>query len=170
MNAPARAHAPYVAEVEIGRQLVELIKAQITPDDPHFDEIVASECDVVDRMKRLIRAAREKEAMAETLRKMIGEMKERCSRFEENAETLRKQVAWGMDELGLKNLTAPDFTVSIRPGKPPVKILNEALLPDFLFRIKREPDIALIRQHLEDGRLEGAVLGNPMPVLTVRVR
>jgi hypothetical protein len=171
MTAPARAHAPYVAEVEIGRQLVELIRAQITPDDPHYDEIVASECDVVDRMKRLIRAAREKEVMVKAMREMEHDLKERRTRFEEAALTLRAQVVWGMSELGLKRLVAPDFNVSLSPGKPSVKVLNEALLPDDLCRFKREPNLPEIRAHLESGgRLEGATLGNPVPVLRVMVR
>jgi hypothetical protein len=170
MNAPARL-SPYIAEVEIGKQLVELIKAQITSDDPHFDEIVATECDVVDRMKRLLRAAREKEAMAETLKRMEGEMRERRTRFEETAQTLRQQVSWGMSELGLKRLEAPDFTASLSAGKPKVKVLNEALLPDNLCRITRTPNLTAIREYLETALfLEGATLGNPHPVLTVRVR
>jgi hypothetical protein len=170
MNAPAR--TPYVAEVEIGKQLVELIRTQITPDDPHWDEIVATEVDVVDRMKRLIRAAREKEAMAETLKRMEGEMRERRTRFEETAQTLRTQVSWGMQELSMKKIEAPDFTASLSAGKPKVKVLNEELLPDRLCRITRTPNLTAIREHLESGavQLEGAVLGNPMPVLTVRVR
>jgi hypothetical protein len=171
MNAPARAHAPYIAEVEIGRQLVSLIEAQIPRDDPHFDEIVASECDVVDRMKRLIRAAREKEVMVKAMREMEHDLKERRTRFEEAALTLRAQVVWGMSELGLKRLVAPDFNVSLSPGKPSVKVLNEALLPDELCRVRREPSLTAIREHLEGGGLlEGATLGNPVPVLRVMVR
>jgi hypothetical protein len=171
MNAPARAHAPYVAEVEIGRQLVELIKAQITPDDPHFEDIVANEVGAVDRMKRMIRAAREKEVMVEALRGMERDMKERRTRFEEAALTLRGQVIWGMSELGLPRLVAPDFNVSLSPGKPSVKVLNEALIPDEFCRMKREPNLTGIREFLEaGGLLEGATLGNPVPVLRVMVR
>jgi hypothetical protein len=170
MSAPA--HTPYIAEVEIGKQLVELIRAQITPDDPHFDEIVATEVDVVDRMKRLLRAAREKEAMAETLKRMEGEMRERRTRFEEAAQTMRGQVQWGMSELGLKRIEAPDFTASLSAGKPKVKVLNEELLPDNLCRITRVPNLTAIREFLEAGplTLDGATLGNPQPVLRILVR
>jgi hypothetical protein len=170
MNAPAR--TPYIAEIEIGKQLVELIRAQITPDDPHWDDIIATEVDVVDRMKRLLRAAREKEAMAETLKRMEGEMHERRTRFEEAAETMRKQVTWGMSELGLKRIEAPDFTASLSAGKPKVKVLNEALLPEHLCRITRTPNLTAIREFLEAGplTLDGAVLSNPAPVLRILVR
>jgi hypothetical protein len=78
---------------------------------------------------------------------------------------------WGMGELGLKRLVAADFNVSLSPGKPKVKVLNEELLPDHFCRMKREPNLSAIREFLEaGGQLESATLGNPIPVLRVMVR
>ncbi len=169
MNAPTR--TPYIAEIEIGKQLVELIRAQITPDDPHWDEIVATQCDVVDRMKRLLRAAREKEAFAKSLKEMEHEMRERRTRFEEGAQRDRGLASWGMQELNLTKIEAPDFTAYLSAGKPKVKVLNEALLPDELCRITRTPNLTAIRERLEsDMFVSGVTLGNPVPVLTLRTR
>jgi hypothetical protein len=85
---------------------------------------------------------------------------------------MRKQVTWGMSELGLKRIEAPDFTASLSAGKPKVKVLNEALLPEHLCRITRTPNLTAIREFLEAGplTLDGAVLSNPAPVLRILVR
>ena len=37
-----------------------------------------------------------------------------------------------MVELDLKKLSAPDFTVSIRPGTPALMVLDEAAVPEHL--------------------------------------
>jgi hypothetical protein len=149
MNAPA---LNLSAEVAVAKSIVELIRGDVPDDDPDFLTLVESECDVLERLRRMLRAARHAENSAKALGEMIG-------------------FSWALQELGIKSLESPDFTATLSPGKRPVKIVNEALLPDDLCRIKREPDKAKIKELLEAGTpLEGAILGNPQPVLTVRVR
>jgi hypothetical protein len=50
-----------------------------------------------------------------------------------------------MVELDLKKITAPDFTVSIRPGMPGLLVLDEAAVPSIYWE-PREP--RLNRQEL----------------------
>jgi hypothetical protein len=168
MNAPA---LNLSAEVAVAKSIVELIRGDVPDDDPDFLTLVESECDVIERLRRMLRAARHAENSAKALGEMIGEMRDRKTRFDDKATSLRATVSWALQELGIKSLESPDFTATLSPGKRPVKIVNEALLPDDLCRIKREPDKAKIKELLEAGTpLEGAILGNPQPVLTVRVR
>jgi len=77
-----------------------------------------------------------------------------------------------MVELDLKKITAPDFTVSIRPGMPALLVLDEAAVPSIYWeprdpRLKRQE----LLSDLKDGAdITGVTLSNPEPVLSVRTR
>lgn len=77
-----------------------------------------------------------------------------------------------MVELDVKKITAPDFTVSIRPGLPALMVIDEAAVPKTDWepgppRLKRQ-DLA---QDLRNGEeVAGATLSNPEPILTVRTK
>jgi len=77
-----------------------------------------------------------------------------------------------MVELDLKKITAPDFTVSIRPGIPALLVLDEAAVPSIYWE-PREP--RLNRQELLSdlkggAEVSGVALSNPEPVLSVRTK
>jgi len=85
----------------------------------------------------------------------------------------RRQIAKDvMVELDLKKITAPDFTVSIRPGMPALLVLDEAAVPSIYWE-PREP--RLNRQELLSdlkggAEVSGVALSNPEPVLSVRTK
>ena len=65
----------------------------------------------------------------------------------------------------------PEATLSIRVGMPKVVVTDEAVLPDTLCRIKREPDKTKIKESLLAGNaVEGAVLSNAEHTLTIRTK
>ena len=74
-----------------------------------------------------------------------------------------------MVELDLKKITAPDFSVSIRPGLPSLMVIDEAAVPSIYWqpsapRLKRQE----LLTELKDGaEIEGVALSNPEPVLSV---
>lgn len=77
-----------------------------------------------------------------------------------------------MVDLDLKKLTAPDFTVSIRPGIPSLMVIDEAAVPKAYWeagepRLRRQ----LLTHDLKQGEeVAGAALSNPQPFLSVRTR
>ena len=76
-----------------------------------------------------------------------------------------------LKQAGLKKLELTAATLSIRAGQPRVIITDEARLPDYFIRIKREPDKHLIASYLKAGdAVEGAELSNSESVLAVRVK
>lgn len=151
-----------------------LRQAGITEDDPDFAQLFDAECDMLDRLRRMLRVARETEAHAKALAEMVRDMRERKARFDAKAGGLREAVAHAMQECGLKRLDAPDFTASLATGKPPVVGLDgidPAHLPESCCRIRREADKGKVRAFLESGlTIEGVSLGNPEPVLTIRTK
>ena len=164
--------APLAHEVRIAQAVVEeILSAGVTHDDPDLTALVESECDVVERLRRILRYARHVEGQTKVLAEMMSEMRDRKARMEAKTEDLRSAVKWAMSEIGLKRIDAPDLTASLSGGKAPLVISDEAALPDDLCRIKREADKTAIRVALDGGReIPGVSLGNPQPTLTVRVR
>ena len=77
-----------------------------------------------------------------------------------------------MVELDLKKLSAPDFTASIRPGMPALKVIDEAAVPSIYWeprepRLNRQGLVADLKQGTE---IAGVALSNPEPVLSVRTK
>ena len=156
----------------VAQYAIEAIKAAgITEEDPDFATLVESECDAIERLRRMLRAARYAEANAKAVKEMEAEMKDRRARFEGKAETLRAIVKQAMEQIGLPKLEAPDFTASLTASRPGVVIEDEESIPSQLCRIKREPDKTAIRKALEEGEaIPGASLAPASQTLTVRVR
>ena len=99
-------------------------------------------------------------------------MQERLDRLQDRASKRRQIAKDVMVELDLKKITAPDFTVSIRPGMPSLLVIDEAAVPSIYWqpsepRLKRQE----LLSELKDGaEVEGVTLSNPEPVLSVRMR
>src|SRR5690606_11912935 len=139
-------------------------------NDEDFVTLVESECDALERLRRILRAARYAEANAKGCKELEAEINERRQRFENKAESPRAIVKQAMGTLGLSRLDAPDFTASLSAGKPSLSIEEEAI-PSQLCKLKKVPDAAAIRRALEQGEpIPGAELLPATPVLTVRVR
>lgn len=169
MNAPVR--IPLHQEMAVASQVAAaLIAAGIEPDDPDFAELMASETDVLERLRRILRAARHTEAQSKALGEIQSEMRERKARLDKRAESLRGVVLQALGELGLKKLEAPDFSASVGAPKPSVLITDEAALPDDVCAFKRVPSKTAIAAALAEGPVPGASMSNGTPSLTIRTR
>lgn len=159
------------SEMDIAsRVAAALVAADITPDDPDFAELMASETDIQDRLVRILRAARHTEAQSEALAAIVKDNKDRKARLDNKAERLRGVVLQAMGDLGLTKLSAPDLTATISAGKPKVVITDPDKLPDDACVFKREPSKTAIAAALAEGPVAGAEWSNATPVLTVRTR
>ena len=156
-------------DVRIAAEIIDQIRAAVGEDDPDFAELVESETDLLERLRKMLRAARLAEADAEATGEIIRDLHERKSRLKLRAEKLRGLTLFALQELGMKKLDAPDMSVSVRDGAPGVEITDASALPDRYVRIKVEPDKAAIREALKDGEeIPGALLKNGSPALTIR--
>lgn len=166
------AHTAFSQEIATAAVVVQALKdAGITPDDPDFEQLVESECDALERIRRILRAARWAGGQAKAAKEIEADLKERRQRFEAKEETLRTIALQAMQTLGLPKLEAPDLTASITTKAPSVVIEDEEAIPTQLCRIKREPDKTAIKKALEQGEnVPGASLSAPSQTLTVRTR
>ena len=94
-------------------------------------------------------------------------MQARLSRIEERARKKRDLVCSVMERADVRKLTEPDLTVSLRPSRAPLAVIDEDLVPEAFWKpqppkLDRQGLIAA----LAAGRdVPGAILGNaPMTI------
>jgi hypothetical protein len=153
------------------------IRDRIRAQDPQIDEQTLADTvegltDLHEIIAAIVRAALADEALATGLKGRIAEMQDRLDRLQDCASKRRQIAKDVMIELDIKKITAPDFTVSMRPGMPSLLVLDEAAVPSIYWQ---EVAARLNRQgllnELKDGAdIQGVSLSNPEPVLSVRTR
>ena len=155
------------------RSLRDRIRAQ----DPQIDEQTLADTvegltDLHEIVTAIIRSALADEALATGLKSRMADMQERLDRLQDRASKRRQIVKNVMIELDLKKVTAPDFTVSIRPGMPSLLVLDESAVPSIYWqpvapRLNRQE---LLSELKEGADIKGVTLSNTEPVLSVRTK
>src|SRR6476619_7277229 len=153
------------------------IRDRIRTEDPQIDEQTLADTvegltDVHEIVTAIIRSALADEALATGLKGRIAEMQDRLERLQDCASKRRQIAKDVMVELDLKKITAPDFTVSIRPGMPALLVLDETAVPSIYWE-PRDPRLERqeLLSELKDGAdINGVALSNPEPVLSVRTK
>jgi len=141
-------------------------------DDETLQDTLEGMTNLTDSLAELLRSSLEDQSLAGALRARVGDMQARLGRLEERARKKRELVTQVMEEADLRKLTEPDFTVSLRPARPPLMVIDETAIPRDYW--KPQPD-KLDRQGLiaalGNGRdIPGAVLGNPAMTISVRTK
>ena len=153
------------------------IRDRIRAEDPQIDEQTLTDTvegltDVHEIIAAIVRTALTDEALATGLKSRVAEMDERLNRLQDRATKRRQIVKEVMVELDIKKVTAPDFTVSIRPGIPALLVLDEAVVPSIYWqpsapRLDRQ---GLLSELKGGAEIDGVALSDPGPVLSVRTR
>ncbi|MGA9561459.1 MAG: siphovirus Gp157 family protein [Pseudolabrys sp.] len=153
------------------------IRDRIRAEDPQIDEQTLADTvegltDLHEIIAAIVRVALADEALATGLKSRIAEMQDRLDRLQDCAAKRRQIAKDVMIELDIKKITAPDFTVSIRPGMPSLLVLDEAAVPSIYWQ-PRDPRLdrqGLLNDLKEGTDIKGVALSNPEPVLSVRTR
>ena len=154
-----------------------VIRDRIRTEDPHIDEQTLADTvegltDVHEILAAIVRSALVDEALVNGLKGRIAEMQGRLDRLQDCANKRRQIAKEVMIELDIKKITAPDFTVSIRPGMPSLLVIDEQAVPSIYWqpvapKLKRQELLSELKQGTE---ITGVTLSNPEPVLSVRTR
>ena len=153
------------------------IRDRIRSDDPQIDEQTLADTvegltDLHEILTAVLRSALADEALASGLKLRIAEMQDRLDRLQDRASKRRQIAKDAMIECGLKKLTAPDFTATIRPGMPALMVIDEAAVPSIYWE-PREPRLnrqGLVADLKQGADISGVELSEPEPVLSVRVK
>jgi hypothetical protein len=164
-------------DLEFAAIAYRTIRDRIKAQDPQIDEQTLADTvegltNVHEILAAIVRAALADEALATGLKTRIAEMQDRLARLQDCAVKRRKIARDAMVELDIKKITAPDFTVSIRPGMPSLLVLDEAAVPSIYWepvapRLNRQ---GLLSQLKEGADIKGVALSDPEAVLSVRTR
>ena len=151
------------------REQLLAIEPDMATDETLFTDTLDGQTDVLDQLRAIIRHGIDAELFADALDRHMKILQQRRSRFEARGDACRSAVRDAMETLELKSLLAPDFTVSIVPGRPRVVVSDMALLPERYVRTKSEPNLLAIAAALKEGaEIPGASFGNTAPIITVR--
>ena len=97
---------------------------------------------------------------------------ELLARFQARGSKKRELARLAMEEAGLKKVSAPDFTLSLRPANPAVVVVEENAIPEAYW--VPQPARLDKRNLLEDLKrgadVAGVELSNPPLSLTVRTQ
>jgi len=163
--------------IEFAKIAYRAVRDRLRAEDPQIDEQTLTDTvegltDLPEIIVAIVRAALADEALAGGLKERIAEMQQRLGRLQERAAKRRAIAKDVMVELELKKISAPDFTVSVRPGLPNLIVLDEAAVPSIYWQ-PSEPrlDRQKLANELRSGsEVAGATLSNPEPILSVRTR
>jgi hypothetical protein len=160
---------PDIIRREIDALMVSV--PELADDEQLRHDMVQAETSAFDLLSVLVKRAGECEAQRTGLASYVKELHERDARLERRYHGLRTAMRKIMECANLTKAQLASATLSIAAGKPKVIITDDAALPDVLCRFKREPDKTKIRDFLSTGQVvQGAVLSNAEPVLTLRVK
>ncbi len=164
---------PLLHELSHHRYLRERLEAAFPDaDEETLMDTLEGMTSLTDSLAELLRSSQEDQSLASALRSRMSDMQERYSRFEDRARKKRELVCNVMEQAELKKLTEPDFTVSLRPSRAPLMILDEAAIPgDYWKPQPAQLDRMGLISALSNGRdIPGAVLGNPPMTIAVRTK
>jgi hypothetical protein len=155
------------------RLICERLRAEVPDvDEETLADTVEGLTDLHEVLAAIVRAILEDEALAAGLRQRIEVLEGRFERLQGRASKRREIVRDAMIESSVRKVTAPDFTISLRPGSPALVIVDEAVIPQAFWE-PRDPrlDRRSLIDELKHGRVvPGAELSKPQPILQVRTK
>ncbi len=164
---------PLLHQLAHHKYLREKLEAEFPDaDDETLRDTLEGMTSLTEMLAEVLRSQLEDQAFASALRARMADMQERLSRLDERARKKRELVTSVMEQADLKKLMEPDFTVSLRPSRPPLTIIDEEAIPgDFWKPQAAKLDRQGLISALGAGRdIPGAVLGNPPMTISVRTK
>ena len=153
------------------------IRERIIALEADIDEVTLADTlegltDIHEVLAAIVRSALFSEALAGGLRGHIQVLQGRLERLDQRNAERRRIARDAMIEAEINKITAPDFTLSLRAGSASVVVVDESAVPEAYWDA-REPRlnrIGLLTDLKRGVTVPGALLSNPEPVLSVRVR
>jgi hypothetical protein len=137
------------------------------PDLIH--DTLEGETDVFEIMNWLLGKIGDEDAMQEAIATRVAALKERSKASEGRVARLRGALEACMTASGEKSLRLPEATVTIGWKKPGIALIDEAVLPEAFWKVKREVSRSAINESLGRGEVvPGVTLDNGGQTLTVR--
>lgn len=148
---------------------LKLLYPELVEDE--WELSLESETEFKEFLRKVEQCRQNAVALMEAVQHQIDLLHERAKRFDRREQAMRKLELKLLEAADLRKIELPEATMSITAGRWKVIITDEKELPEEFLRNKPEPDKPKIREYLESGgTVPGAVISNPEPHLTVRVK
>jgi hypothetical protein len=159
-----------LAKVDIGRALAILeLCPGLEADEQLKLSTLEGETELNEIVSLLLAENEDDEGMIDAIKAQIDVRRERVGRLEHRIEARKNAIVSLMDTAHLTKLPLPEATVSVRTLQPSPKVADEEALPDDYCKFVRKPDMAAIKQGIDDGmNIPGVVMSNGGASLTVR--
>ncbi len=157
--------------------LHQYLREKLEADFPGIDEETLLDTlegltDLREMLAAVVRSQLDDRSLTTALRARMGAMQERLARFEQRANQKKEIITSVLERAGIKKLTEPDFTLSLRPTPRPLMVSDEKEIPDQYW--KPQPaklDRSGLMAALKAGEdIPGANLGNGGVTISVRTR
>ncbi len=149
-----------------------LIETYPDIDDETLFDTLEGATNLNEAVGAIVRSAVDDESLADALKARVDGMRERLSRIRHTASQKRLAALEAMEQVDLKKIVEPDFTISVRPSSPGVVVTCEDEIP-YAYKVPQQPkvDRRKILDALKGGAdVPGAVLSNTQNTLSVRTK
>ena len=154
--------------LEIERLLAEY--PELAEDEALRSDMIEGSTDAFAVLSEIAKAMADAKAMSMAISDNIDALAERAARYDRRGKAMRALAQRIMEAANIRKAELPEATLSIRAVAPSLVITDEASLPDWAWRVKREPDKAVIKERMKAGDfVPGAEMSNGGSTLSVRV-
>ena len=164
---------PLLRELAHHQYLREKLAAEFPDaDEETLHDTVEGMTDLAEMLAAVVRSQLDDLALVSALRTRAADMQQRLLRIEQRASKKKELLTSVMERAGLKRLTEPDFTVSLRQTQPPLVLVDENEIPSEFWKpqppkLDRQGLISALRLGRD---ISGATLGNGGLTISVRTK
>lgn len=169
-NTKAQNYLAYDVTV-LEREFADLVAVypELAEDEELRADTIEGETDAYRVLGKIVAIERDANSMVLAIGERAKELAARKDRYTRRKDAMRALLLRLLKAANLNKVSLPEATVSIGKGRAGVEIVDEALLPDNVVKLKREPDKTAIKAALDAGEdVPGAVLREGQPSVTVR--
>lgn len=164
---------PLLRELAHHQYLREKLAAEFPDaDEETLHDTVEGMTDLAEMLAAVVRSQLDDLALVSALRVRAADMQQRLLRIEQRASKKKELLTSVMERAGLKRLTEPDFTVSLRQTQPPLILVDENEIPSEFWKpqppkLDRQGLISALKLGQD---ISGATLGNGGLTISVRTK
>lgn len=143
---------------------------ELAEDEALRADMIEGSTDAFAVLSRIVATMREATATVAAIKIQADALWSRAERFERREKAMRALAQRIMEAANIRKAELPEATLSIRAVAPSLVITDEASLPDWAWRVKRELDRTAIKERVKAGDfVPGAEMSNGGSTLSVRV-
>lgn len=168
-------NASPILVVDEVRHAIESLLAEypeLADDDTLRADMIEGETRAFDLLDRLVSEAQDAAALSAGIKGLLESLGKRKAAAERREEAMRALALRIMEAAKLDKVVLPRGTLFTRRLAPTVRLLDEKLIPDEFWRVKREVDKAALKAALQNANgfpIPGAELTNGGVGLTIRI-